>query len=190
MIIHVVPEKWYKEYIPAGEKLPVYQNPGSPFWKNGNFINIRNSRSIDPNRGIPLDGDNILKLQFDDVRELPAVRRLPFDKIMAGHIIEFVLGCDPSTPLFINCSAGISRSGAVGDVLNRFANTILTDNCADFQAFYRNNPQIDPNPLVREILNNVIDSHLQKNKKEELGIRAFAFAFLILFFVGTTGYNS
>ena len=46
MIIHVVPEKWYKEYIPAGEKLPVYQNPGSPFWKNGNFIIILNINQI------------------------------------------------------------------------------------------------------------------------------------------------
>ena len=62
MIIHVVPEKWYKEYIHAGEKRPVYQCPDSPFWKNGNFINIRNARSIDPYRGIPLDGDDILSM--------------------------------------------------------------------------------------------------------------------------------
>ena len=165
MIIHVVPEKWYKEYIPAGEKLPVYQNPGSPFWKNGNFINIRNSRSIDPNRGIPLDGDNILKLQFDDVRELPAVRRLPFDKIMAGHIIEFVLGCDPSTPLFINCSAGISRSGAVGESLNRFINQMRTNNETDYRLFFRNNPQIDANPLVRKILDEAADSRAKAKEK-------------------------
>ena len=165
MIIHVVPEKWYKEYIPAGEKLPVYQNPGSPFWKNGNFINIRNSRSIDPNRGIPLDGDNILKLQFDDVRELPAVRRLPFDKIMAGHIIEFVLGCDPSTPLFINCSAGISRSGAVGESLNRFINQMRTNNETDYRLFFRNNPQIDANTLVRKILDEAADSRAKAKEK-------------------------
>ena len=165
MIIRVVPEKWYKEYIHAGEKLPVYQCPGSPFWKTGYFINIRNCRSIDPYRGIPLDGDNILKLQFDDVRELPAVRRRPFDQVMAERILDFILGCNPSKPLFINCSAGISRSGAVGDVLNRFANTVLTDNCDDFQLFYRNHPQLDPNPLVKDILGSVIASHLRKNEK-------------------------
>lgn len=164
MIIYVVPEKWYKEYIPEGENLPVYQLPESAFWERNNFINIRNSRSIDPNRGVPVNGPHILKLQFDDVRELPAMRRLPFDEKMAERIMDFIGSCDLSRPMYINCSAGISRSGAVGDVLNRFANTVLTDNSADFQLFYRNNPQLDPNPLVKDILGSVITSHLRKNQ--------------------------
>ena len=164
MIIYVVPEKWYKEYIPEGENLPVYQLPESAFWERNNFINISNSRSIDPNRGVPVNGPHILKLQFDDVRELPAMRRLPFDEQMAERIMDFIGSCNLSRPMYINCSAGISRSGAVGDVLNRFANTVLTDNSADFQLFYRNNPQLDPNPLVKDILGSVITSHLRKNQ--------------------------
>lgn len=152
MIIHVVPEKWYKEFIPAGEHLPVYQCPGSPFWQVNNFINIRNSRSIDPNRGVPLNGENILKLQFDDVRELPGVRRRPFDRDMAEKIIDFVLRCDRTRELYVNCSAGISRSGAVGYIMNFYANKLLEDNPQDFERFSRINPQVDANPLVKEVL--------------------------------------
>ena len=156
MIIHVVPEKWYKEFIPAGGHLPVYQCPDSPFWQINNFINIRNSRSIDPNRGVPLDGENILKLQFDDVRELPGVRRRPFDRNMAEKIIDFVTHCDHTRELYVNCSAGISRSGAVGYILNLYVNKLLENDPQDFELFSRLNPQVDANPLVKEILISVI----------------------------------
>ena len=156
MIIHVVPEKWYKEFIPAGKLLPVYLTPDSPFWHVSNFINIRNSRSIDPDRGVPLNGENILKLQFDDVRELPGIRRRPFTADMAEKIIDFVARCDRSRELYVNCSAGISRSGAVGYILNWYANRILEDHPQDFELFPRLNPQIDANPLVKKILTEVI----------------------------------
>ena len=165
MIIHVVPEKWYKEYTPEGENLPVYQLPESDFWGRNNFINIRNSRSIDPNRGVPVNGPHILKLQFDDVRELPAVRRLPFDEKMAERILDFIENCDLSRPLYINCSAGISRSGAVGESLNRFINQMRTNNETDYRLFFRNNPQIDANPLVRKILDEAADSRAKAKEK-------------------------
>ncbi|MBQ9337261.1 MAG: hypothetical protein IJS14_08205 [Lentisphaeria bacterium] len=160
MIIYVVPERWYKEHIPEGETLPVFQLPDSAFWERNNFINIRNSRSIDPNRGVPVNGAHILKLQFDDVRELPAVRRRPFDRETAERILDFIGRCDLSRPLYVNCSAGISRSGAVGETLNRYVNEILTDNEADRASFYRNNPQIDANPLVVRIMESAIEARL------------------------------
>jgi len=163
MIIYVVPEKWYKEYIPEGEDLPVYQLPDSVFWKRNNFINIRNSRSIDPNRGVPVNGPHILKLQFDDVRELPAVRRLPFDEKMAESILDFIMRCDLSRPLYVNCSAGISRSGAVGESLNRFINQMRLKNEADYRQFFLNNPQIDANPLIGKILDAAADTWIRKN---------------------------
>lgn len=151
MIIRVVPERWYKEFT-DGADVPVYETPGAPFWQRHIFINIRNSRSVDPNRGVPLDGPHILKIQFDDVRGDDEPRRKAFTPGTANRIVQFLRQCGFARPLYVNCSAGISRSGAVGLVLNRFVNRIWAPCEADHRRFFELNPQIDANPRVVRIL--------------------------------------
>lgn len=70
--------------------------------------------------------------------------------------INSFIRIDPAHGLFINCAAGISRSGAVGEVLNDYFNRYSENNEADREYFRNHNRQICGNPLVRRILRNVL----------------------------------
>ncbi|MBQ1971250.1 MAG: dual specificity protein phosphatase family protein, partial [Treponema sp.] len=54
--------------------------------------------------------------------------------------------------IYVNCAAGISRSGAVGYVLNLYFNKFLENNEHDYKLFNQNNSQIQPNPYVKSLL--------------------------------------
>lgn len=152
MKIRVVSRQWYRENGWNDCSVPVDQCRDSDFWRENNFISIRHSAEADPNCAIPVDGDNILKLRFDDAVADPDHTLALFDADIAGEIVTFIRRIDTSRPLFINCGAGISRSGAVGEVLNDYFNKYLERNDADDEYFRRVNRQIQGNPLVRRIL--------------------------------------
>lgn len=154
MRIRVVPQIFYRQYCLPDSTRPVYEDPESPFWKEKNFITIRHSAEKDPFCAIPVEGENILRLRFDDVTEDPDGTLILFDQTMAGQIRDFIAKIDPEKDLFINCAAGVSRSGAVGDVLNDYFNKFLGFNALDDYYFKQYNRQIQPNPLVRRILHN------------------------------------
>jgi len=126
------------------------------FWKENNFISIRHSAEKDPNCAVPVDGENILKLRFDDAVEDFDHTLVLFDAAMAGEIADFVRRIDTDRLLFVNCGAGVSRSGAVGEVLNDYFNRYLGFNALDDTYFRKLNPQILPNPLVRRILRDAL----------------------------------
>ena len=73
---------------------------------------------------------------------------------MAHAIMRFV--DDGKLPLLVHCTAGISRSGAVGEVLNWYFNRYLETNTADDEDFVENNRQILPNTIVRRIMLEVL----------------------------------
>ena len=152
MKIRVVSQLWFREYAWSSDPLPVYRCPDSVFWKENNFISIRHSAEPDPRCAIPVDGENILKLRFDDAVEDPDRTLVLFDAGIAGEIVRFIRKIDPARLLFVNCGAGISRSGAVGEVLNDYFNKYLERNELDDEYFRRLNRQIQGNPLVRRIL--------------------------------------
>ena len=52
----------------GGNPAPVYDRPESEFWREHNFITIRNSGVDDENCAVPVSGPNILKLQFDSLK--------------------------------------------------------------------------------------------------------------------------
>jgi len=122
------------------------------------IISINASRGCDskpPFSPECLPHPNLLILVFDDVAAAPVpagdtTPAIPFDRDMAARIMNFV--GDGETPLFVHCSAGVSRSGAVGEMLNWYFNRYLKDNAEDFDDFIRNNRQIVPNPLVRKTM--------------------------------------
>ena len=99
------------------------------------------------------DSKRVLHLLFDDVGEIekdnPSL--ILFSIEHAKKIIEFVktIPQKESTVLYINCAAGISRSGAVGSCLNEYFNN---GNVKDFEHFKIINSQIQPNPYVKRIL--------------------------------------
>lgn len=152
MKIRVISQIWFKEHGWGDTPAPLYLHPGSEFWRENHFISIRHSTEPNANCAIPVDGPNILKLQFDDAVEDPDRTLVLFDEQMADEIVNFVRGIDSDGVLFVNCGAGISRSGAVGEVLNDYFNKYLERNELDDEYFRRLNPQIQGNPLVRRIL--------------------------------------
>lgn len=102
---------------------------------------------------------HLLVMNFDDIANEPETpedlgQAVMFSPEMAERIRRFV--DDGRMPLLVHCAAGISRSGAVGEVLNWYFNRYLTNNRTDYNDFIQNNRQILPNPIVRKIMIKVL----------------------------------
>ena len=102
---------------------------------------------------------HLLTLTIDDLCNEPETpedlgNAILFNKDMALAIMRFV--DDGKLPLLVHCTAGISRSGAVGEVLNWYFNRYLETNTADDEDFVQNNRQILPNTIVRRIMLEVL----------------------------------
>ena len=78
-----------------------------------------------------------------------------FNKDMRECIMKFV--DDRKLPLLVHCTAGISRNGTVGEVLNWYFNRYLERNAEDDEDFIQNNRQILPNTNVRKIMLKVLE---------------------------------
>lgn len=107
------------------------------------------------------DRFNILKLQFDDVSERDlggwnsiSDNTIFFDEDQAKQIHKFIasIPMDSDKIFYIHCDAGVSRSGAVGYMLNEWFNKFMTINKEDQSFFQQNNSHIMPNPLVVRLL--------------------------------------
>ena len=167
MKIRVVGQLWYHETCLNGSSLSLYEQPDSEFWKENNFITIRNSFQPDDKCAVPIDGDHILKLCFDDATSNPDGTLILFDESMARRIADFLKRIDTTRALFINCAAGISRSGAVGEVLNDYFNRYLEINELDFLYFRTYSRQVCGNPLVRRLLSDLLFNRETPSSKEK-----------------------
>ena len=139
MIINVVPRKFVKMFAAKDE-----------FFKNNNFISIGEQEGYE---GVSANGPNILKLVFDDASPSEAGLIL-FSPEQARSIKKFVDTIDKSKALYVNCFAGISRSGAVGTVDNDYGKSYQND-CKkneDWDLFFQRNPQILPNAYVMRVM--------------------------------------
>ena len=107
-----------------------------------------------------LNHPHLLTLTFDDICNEPETpedlgNAVLFNEAMAQQIMRFV--DDGELPLLVHCTAGISRSGAVGEVLNWYFNRYLERNAADDEDFTQNNRQIMPNTIVRKIMLKILE---------------------------------
>ena len=126
------------------------------------IISINSSCGVDdtpPFSESFLNHPHLLTLTFDDICNEPETpedlgNAVLFNEAMAQQIVRFV--DDGKLPLLVHCTAGISRSGAVGEVLNWNFNRYLERNAADDEDFTQNNRQIQPNTLVRRIMLKVL----------------------------------
>ena len=94
-----------------------------------------------------LDADNLLILYFDDVDEGFPHAMTPEQ---AKQIVDFI-SIEDNRPIIVHCTAGISRSGAVGEVLNWYFNRFEA-NDLDYRKFEIMHPDIVPNAHVRRLL--------------------------------------
>ena len=98
-----------------------------------------------------LSSPNLLCMVFDDVVENADEQFVKFSEADAKAILDFV--CDDSMPVIVHCSAGIARSGAVGEALDSYYNCFLKRNEEDHQYFLRHYQQrLRPNSLVKRLL--------------------------------------
>ena len=109
------------------------------------------------------DAPNVLNLWFHDIDPESEVEWLldnpdhvevAFDEIMALQIKEFLLRNKRKLNWMIHCTAGICRSGAVGEVINDYFQQ-------NFLGFKRDNPQINPNVWVKKVLRKTLGLHAQ-----------------------------
>lgn len=126
------------------------------FQKNNYIISIYSSEKVNKNESyspIP-DDKNILKLQFDDVTELVKDESyIHFNSDMAKKVVEFIKNIkDDGKNFYVHCDAGVSRSGAVGYMLNEWFNKYIDRKNDDIEFFVKNNLHIMPNPLVIKLL--------------------------------------
>ena len=135
----------------------------NPDWHIGKYIiSIYSSEKGIDFSPLP-DRFNILKLQFDDVAERDAGgwgsaidSYIFFNEGHAKKISNFIkdIKANDKKEFYVHCDAGVSRSGAVGYLLNEYFNKYITDNKIDNEAFKMNNSHILPNPLVVRVLKN------------------------------------
>ena len=102
-----------------------------------------------------LHAENLLVLYFDDVDEGQPNAMTP---LQAKQIVDFVRIEDPR-PIFVHCTAGISRSGAVGEVLNWYFNRYLENNEVEYRLFEQRHRDIVPNAHVRNLLLAALQNH-------------------------------
>ena len=98
-----------------------------------------------------LSSPNLLCMVFDDVIEGADKAFTQFTEADAKAILDFV--CDDFMPVIVHCSAGIARSGAVGEALDAYFNCFMTRNDEDHQCFLQHYQQrLRPNSLVKRLL--------------------------------------
>lgn len=114
------------------------------------FITIRNSDDAD--WAIQHNVDRyVLRLTFDDILSEEADGKL-FNAKQARKIKSFVDNLNPKKLLFINCETGISRSIAIGEVINEYLNNFLVNNQEDYAYFLNNNDTQLSNQHVKSML--------------------------------------
>lgn len=86
--------------------------------------------------------DNYLNLRFDDVDETTTSS---FTEEMASKIWQFTQKNAEKKAFFIHCTMGKCRSGAVAEVLSDYFKV-------PYEEFKRDNPQVQPNSLVKSLL--------------------------------------
>lgn len=140
---------------------------------SNSFISILPPEMRNDNDGVawPSNSERWLSLFFEDIRPehiplLPVFEEqlgrkiVRFDESCADSILDFLEHCHarrPAETLYVNCVAGISRSGAVAS----FACEVFNLNKA---IFHKENPQIMPNNLVLYLLR----ERWQLRQREEL----------------------
>lgn len=118
------------------------------------FISIHEPKNkiiggyVEPWPVILEESSNVLNLWFNDEDKYnPETESVLFDEEMAKSIKRFVLANKDKKQWLIHCTAGICRSGAVGECISDYLGN-------DYFKFKRDNPQINSNIHVKTILKN------------------------------------
>ena len=155
MKIIILPRSYFEERMEGGEIRSLLINH--------KIISIQSSSGWDSESPFSEElcsSPNLLCVTLDDYFGIPddeeeRKRVALFSYEIADQIMRFV--DDGKMPVIIHCTAGISRSGAIGSVLNRYYNSILANNKEDYDAFFLLNRKIMPNPNILRAFSEFLD---------------------------------
>lgn len=124
-------------------------------FKDTAFISINDTHGQWSVSWFDEDHSNVLRLWFDDVENdtdkfspTNQEKVTAFTVEDAKKVKQFIKDNKHKKQFVVHCSAGISRSGAVGQFICDFFR-------CDREEFLRNNPHIFPNGRVTRLLNNL-----------------------------------
>lgn len=116
------------------------------------FISILNTDAVGHNTPyFKQNHENVLVLTFDDVEyDIIGSHRsiLAFTQEQGEQLMAFIEKNVDRAQCLVHCSAGISRSGAVGAFISDYTGKKYAD-------FKKTNPYTKPNPTVMRIMNNI-----------------------------------
>jgi len=117
------------------------------------FISILNTDSVGDNIGhFKHNHKNVLILNFDDV-EFDIIdtdiKAVAFTEEQGHQLMSFIDSNKDKNQCIVHCSAGISRSGAVGAFISDYFNQ-------SYASFKKINPYTKPNPRVMRIMNRIL----------------------------------
>lgn len=155
MKITILPRLYFEERMEGGEIRSLLINH--------KIISIQSSSGWDSEPPFSEElclSPNLLCVTLDDYFGIPddeeeRKRVALFSYEIADRIMRFI--DDGMMPIIIHCTAGISRSGAIGSVLNRYYNSILANNKEDYDAFFLLNRKIMPNPNIVRAFSEFLD---------------------------------
>ena len=117
-------------------------------FKNTAFISIHNTKD-DYKYAFSKNHSNVINLTFDDVEEdMPEKHVYAMTMKQANEIIDFIIK-NSDKHFILHCTAGISRSGAIGTFIANYFNV-------DVVKFNLDNPHIIANSHVLKLLNGIM----------------------------------
>lgn len=113
------------------------------------------------------DRSNILVLWFHDTDYQADDHVVLFDENMALQILDFIeRTIGDGKGYIVHCTAGFSRSQAVGMVLNDVINKLILHDHCDYEQFEQENQnKRRPNSLVKKLLLNVFENNFNALEK-------------------------
>lgn len=139
MKVTIYPKHVFKQMLDH-----VHENGGDLANFDYFFISILDPDS--PER-LHSDTDNFHTWWFYDL-DYPIATYNPMSEEQGQELINFILANKDKERCYVHCSAGVSRSGAVGE----FINDILGES---HEVFKSRNKSIIPNTHIKKILNNL-----------------------------------
>lgn len=136
MIITILPAQRFKGL------LPYIKDDENTF-----FISIRNPGDDI----IAEDSENFKTWFFEDCEE---DGEQPMTIEQASEMFDFVNANKNKTNLYVHCSLGVSRSGAVGETIFDYLGS------ESYQAFKRRNYSIVPNQYIKKIFKKFFEKNL------------------------------
>lgn len=123
--------------------------------KNTFFISINSTNGSDSEPFFKEEHSNVLSLFFDDCdsyKKYPKIGsngefyvQIPMSESQALEVLDFIGKLNETSDVFVHCTAGISRSGAVGAFISDYFNN-------NWEKFMFDNPQVIPNSYISSLL--------------------------------------